>query len=39
MERNKKDLIDAGVKPAKADEMARESMRRVDRQLREQGRR
>lgn len=39
MDRNKRDLVDAGVKPEKADQMARDSMKRVDRKLREEGKR
>ena len=39
MERNTKDLRDSGVPQKKAEEMARESLRRVDRRLREKGER
>jgi len=39
MHRNKRDLIEGGVNPKKADEMARDSMRRVDRKLRDEGKR
>lgn len=36
---NTRDLIESGVRPETAREMARESMRRVDRQQREEGKR
>ena len=39
MEKNKRDLVDGGVRPDVAERMARESMRRVDAKLREQGKR
>lgn len=39
MRRNQGDLVKSGVDPRKAEKMARESMVRVDRQLREQGKR
>jgi len=39
MDRNTRDLVDAGVRPEKAEEMARESMRRIDRKQREEGKR
>ena len=39
MRRNQKDLIDGGVRPEKAEQMARESMQRVDRKLRDEGKR
>ena len=39
MENNTRDLVNSGVKPAKAEQLARESMKRVDRQLREKGER
>jgi len=34
-----RDLVQSGVKPEKAKQMARESMIRVDRKLRKQGKR
>lgn len=36
---NKRDMIESGVKPKKAEQLARESMIRVDRKLREEGKR
>lgn len=39
IDRHTQELIDHGVKPGKAEQMARDSMRRVDRQQREQGKR
>lgn len=39
IESNTRDLINAGVKRDKAEQMARESMRRVDQKLRDQGKR
>ena len=39
MDNNTRDLVESGVRPEKAREMARKSMVRVDRQLREQGKR
>jgi hypothetical protein len=39
IEENKRDMVESGVKPAKAEQLARESMIRVDRKLREEGKR
>ena len=39
IEENKRDMVQSGVKPAIADQRARESMIRVDRKLREEGKR
>lgn len=39
IERHTRELREAGVSPRRAEEMARESMRRVDRKLRDEGRR
>jgi len=39
MSRNTRDLMDAGIKREKAEKMARESMLRVDRKMREEGKR
>lgn len=39
IDRNTRDLIDSGVKPDVAKRMARESMERVDRKLRNEGKR
>tara|TARA_Y100000310_G_C20531866_1_gene738879 strand:- start:776 stop:895 length:120 start_codon:yes stop_codon:yes gene_type:complete len=39
MRNNQRDLVEAGVKPKKAEQMARDSMKRVDRKLREEGKR
>lgn len=39
MQRNTRDLMESGMKREKAEKMARESMLRVDRKLREQGKR
>lgn len=37
--RNTRDLIESGVKPKLAKKLARESMERVDRRLRDEGKR
>lgn len=34
---NTRDLVKSGVDPRKAEQMARDSMRKVDRQMREKG--
>lgn len=39
IDRNTRDLVNSGVKPDKAEKMARESMERVDRKLRDEGKR
>lgn len=39
IERNVRDMIDSRVPAKKAEQLARESMLRVDRKLREQGKR
>ena len=39
MRRNQRDLREAGVSQEKAEKAARESMQRVDRKLREEGKR
>ena len=39
MRRNQRDLVEGGVDPRKAEKMARESMQRVDRKLRDEGKR
>jgi len=39
IEENKRDMVESGVKPRKAEQLARESMIRVDRKLREEGKR
>lgn len=39
MEKNTRELRDSGLSSRKAEELARESMRRVDRKLRDEGRR
>lgn len=39
IENNTRDLVQSGIKPKKAEQMARESMIRVDRKLREKGER
>lgn len=39
MDRNVKDMVESGVKPDKAREMARDSMIRTDRKLRDEGKR
>lgn len=39
MSRNTRDLVNSGVPARKAEDMARESMIRMDRKLREQGKR
>lgn len=39
IENNTRDLVQSGVKPATAEKMARDSMIRTDRKLREKGER
>ncbi|MCB9763922.1 MAG: hypothetical protein H6739_29395 [Alphaproteobacteria bacterium] len=39
IDENARSLVESGVKPKKAEEMAKAAMRRVDRKLREQGKR
>jgi len=39
MDKNVRDLVDAGAKPDTAKQMSRESMQRMDRKLRDEGKR
>tara|TARA_R110000823_G_scaffold4724_1_gene18703 strand:+ start:1664 stop:1813 length:150 start_codon:yes stop_codon:yes gene_type:complete len=39
MDTNVRDMVESGVKPERARKEARESMQRVDRKLRDQGKR